>query len=347
MLSPPDSTLGKLLQQYVCARIVRMDGIDIGLFDFDRHNALYYFVMNGDEQIYMRYGGRDAESATTYLNLRSLEAALAEGLTMHAGGELAPTQRPPSLLPTDIPLLRKRTAWRGECVECHLIADYQNLQRELDGTLDRVQDMYRSPDIKSIGIYLDVPSGLRVKEAMGAVADAGLRSGDVITHINGTRVRTFGDLQYYYDKVPRDSLDVTLGIVRGEEPHAFVVKLPERWWVTDLDYRHWTVDPIVYFKTQPLSRERKAESGFPLDGFAAEVTERDRFYNFATPPLKRGDVIYGVEGVLRDELADTPELHVKLRHRAGSRLKIQVQRGEEQFDSQLTTGRQNFRKVEQ
>jgi hypothetical protein len=40
VLSPPDSILGKLLQQYVCARITRMDQIDIGLFDFDRHNAL-------------------------------------------------------------------------------------------------------------------------------------------------------------------------------------------------------------------------------------------------------------------------------------------------------------------
>ena len=79
-MSPPDSTLGKLLEEYVCARITRMDRIDIGLFDFDRHNALYYFVLNADQQIYLRYGGRDAESASTYLNLRSLELALKEGL---------------------------------------------------------------------------------------------------------------------------------------------------------------------------------------------------------------------------------------------------------------------------
>ncbi len=113
-----------------------MDGIDIGLFDFDRHNALYYFIMNANEQIYMRYGGRDAESATTYLNLRSLELALDEGLRLHARGDVPQVERPKPLYATEIPLLRKRTSWRGECVECHLIADYQNIHRELDGSLD-------------------------------------------------------------------------------------------------------------------------------------------------------------------------------------------------------------------
>ena len=60
-----------------------MKGIDLGLFDFDRNNALYYFIMNADEDIYMRYGGRDAESADTYLNLESLEVALKLGLEQH------------------------------------------------------------------------------------------------------------------------------------------------------------------------------------------------------------------------------------------------------------------------
>ena len=69
VLSPTDSPRGKLLSQYVCARITRMDDIDIGLFERDWNNTLYYFMMNADEQIYMRYGGRDARSPDSYLNL--------------------------------------------------------------------------------------------------------------------------------------------------------------------------------------------------------------------------------------------------------------------------------------
>ena len=64
MLSPKASPLGKQLSQYVCVRIVRMDDVDVGLFDRDWNNALYFFVLNADEQIYMRYGGRDSHRPT-------------------------------------------------------------------------------------------------------------------------------------------------------------------------------------------------------------------------------------------------------------------------------------------
>src|SRR5215510_7586556 len=83
VLSPTDSRRGKLLSQYVCVRITRMDDVDIGLFDRDWNNTLYYFVMNADEQIYMRYGGRDSRSPDSYLNLNSLELALEKGLELH------------------------------------------------------------------------------------------------------------------------------------------------------------------------------------------------------------------------------------------------------------------------
>jgi hypothetical protein len=83
VLSPKSSTLGKQLSQYVCVRIVRMDDVDVGLFDRDWNNTLYFFLLNADEQIYMRYGGRDAASPDTYLDLSSLELALGQGVELH------------------------------------------------------------------------------------------------------------------------------------------------------------------------------------------------------------------------------------------------------------------------
>ena len=318
--------------------------MDLALFDFDRHNALYYFILNADEQIYMRYGGRDAESATTYLNLRSLELALEEGLRMHTEGDEPTAERPTPRYPSDMPLLSKRTLRNGACVECHLIADYDAVQNETHGTLDRMRDMYRSPDIKTIGIHLKVPAGLVVERAEGAAAEAGLQAGDTITHLNKTRVRTFGDLQYYYDGVARDARSISLGILREDQPLALEVSLPERWWVTDLSYRHWTIEPIVFFETRPLSSDQKRELSLSLKGFAGELIHKERFFEFARPALKMGDVIYGVEDVFEDEVANTPELHIKLRHRAGSKLRLQVLRGQERFEAELSTDRQNFRK---
>ena len=45
------------MSEYVCVRVTRMDGVDIGLFDYDRYNTLYLFLLNAEEQIYIRYGG--------------------------------------------------------------------------------------------------------------------------------------------------------------------------------------------------------------------------------------------------------------------------------------------------
>ena len=49
MLSPKDSTLGKLMDQYVCVRITRMDDVDVGLFERDWNNAIYFFALNADD----------------------------------------------------------------------------------------------------------------------------------------------------------------------------------------------------------------------------------------------------------------------------------------------------------
>src|SRR3954468_10349036 len=180
VLSPKDSPLGKVLSEYVCARVVRMDDVDVGLFDRDWNNAIYFFVLNADEQIYMRYGGRDSQSPDTYNSLDSMRIALEQGLALHRrylNGELPKQARPKPVFPREMPLLVERTFARRACVECHLIGDFQNIQRERDGVLDKLTHLYRSPDIKTIGIELDVPKGLVVKEAKGAVAAAGMQAG--------------------------------------------------------------------------------------------------------------------------------------------------------------------------
>src|SRR5215469_16658343 len=151
VLSPKDSPLGKVLSEYVCVRIVRMDDVDIGLFDRDWNNAIYYFFLNANEKIYMRYGGRDSASPDTYLNLESFESAARKASELHRRyekGDLNLADRPDPFFPRQIPLLVRRTFDRGRCVECHLIGDFQNIQRQQDGILDKRTDLYRSPDIQ-------------------------------------------------------------------------------------------------------------------------------------------------------------------------------------------------------
>jgi hypothetical protein len=151
-------------------------------------------------------GGRDAEDSMTYMNLQSLELALKAGLDRHdlyQQGKLAKRPRPAPFYPEQISLLKKNEIDRGRCVECHLIGDYLAQEAELAGKLDRARVLYPSPDLKNIGIHLDVPRGLVIEKVEGAAEKAGMQAGDSVAAIDGADVLTFGDLQYRLGKTER------------------------------------------------------------------------------------------------------------------------------------------------
>jgi hypothetical protein len=325
-----------------------MDNVDIGLFDYDRNNTLYFFILNSDEQIYLRYGGRDSQSPDTYLHLESIELAAKQGLELHRQyqqGTLAKAPRPKPMSPRQIPLLVERTFDRNQCVECHLIGDFLNLQREQDGTLDKLKDLYRSPDIKTIGIHLDVPKGLVVKEARAAAEAAGMKPGDRITGLNGAAVWTFADLQYAYDKVNRSAERVELTVDRGGAPVKLAVSLPPRWWWTDLRFRQSSVEPRLYFEDRPLSEADKRKNGLNPEGFASEVKFVAEFAKLMkTHELHIGDIIVGVDGVETDPIANSAELYMKLRKTPGDTLTLDVLREGKRMKMTLKTFRMSFRK---
>jgi S1-C subfamily serine protease len=284
----------------------------------------------------------------SYLDLNSLELALAQGLELHRQyekGELKKSERPAPFYPRQIPPLVERTFARNQCVECHLIGDFQLIHREQTGVLNKLTDMYRWPDIRLIGIELDVPKGLVVKEARAAVQAAGMKSGDRIAALNGTPVWTFGDFQYRYDKVPRTAQDVQITVERGGKPVDLAVKLPPRWWLTDLRFRQLSIDPRPEFESKPLTEAEKRKYELRPDGFASEIV---RIGGFAAMlklhDLKTGDVVYAVDGVERDDIADTPELFIKLRKNAGDTVTLDVIRDGRRMKMPVRTQRMYFRK---
>ena len=348
MLTEEDTERGRLLQQYVTARITRMDRINIALFDYDRYNTLYFFILNADEQIYLRYGGRDEQSPTTYLNLESLELALEKGLELHElyrESKLAKRPVPAPRYPREIPALFERTVKRGRCVECHLIGDLENVQRERDGTLDKIEHLYRAPELEKIGIELDIPKGLRVARASGSVEAAGMRAGDVIRSLNGVDTWTFGDFQWEYGRVPHTADRIALTVERDGSLLGLEVRLPDFWWHTDLTYRNLSVEPRVYFASEPLNGREKASLGLDPEGFAGRVNYIDPISELlGSHELQDGDIVYGVDGAIRDELAQAPEYYIKWRKQAGSRVTLQVLRGGDHLEVPLKTERMSFRK---
>jgi serine protease Do len=340
--------LGDLLSQYTRVRITDMTNIDIGLFDYDRHNALYYFILNADEQVYMRFGGRDARGPNVYYNLDSFQLALQKGLDQHGlyeNGKLQKSSRPPARFPRDIPLLQKRIIKWGRCVECHLIDDYDLQEREKAGTLDRRRDMFRFPDIRRIGIDLDIPKGLEVNHATGPAQEAGMLPGDLIIGIADQPVLTFADLQYEYNKVDRDAKQVAIKVERGGKQISLSIGLPPEWWWTDLYYRFLTIEPLVYFENRPLTTKEKASLGLDPAGFASEVVKIDPSADaLGIHKLELGDIVFEVDGITKDPQIQNCRLYMKLTKRAGDVIHVKVLRDGKIMDRQINSERQFYRK---
>lgn len=350
--TPLDSKRGKLMSQYVCARITTMTGVNIAHFDRDWHNSLYYFIINADEEIYLRYGGRDEESATTYLNFESLELALEIGLDEHRrrseDSEAVVKGPEKELVPSDYKLLKTNVIETGRCTECHLIADYSMQEKDLAGLLEPITDLYRSPDIKKLGLHLDIPKGLLLESTSGAAAEVGFQAGDTIIAFNGKRVLTFGDLQYQYDKVPRpNSTEVTLTVDRDGTEVEATIDLPFEWWKTGLEFRHWTPQPRLFFESTPLTRAEKAERNYPEDGFAARVDKIDiEAILSGYHGLEIGDIVLAVNRTAVDPLTTDLEDHFVLHYPPGSEVELTVLRGDDIVSVPLKTQQQNFRKEE-
>jgi serine protease Do len=348
VFTPKNSPRGQLMQQYVLARIVTMAGIDIGLFDYDRHNSIYFFVLNADEQIYLRYGGRDAEDAGTYLDLSSIELAMRLGLKQHElfkAGKLPKQPRPAPMFPQEIVSLKREIIDRNRCVECHLIGDYLAQDQEKAGALDKIKTLWPSPDLKTLGIHLDAPKGLVVGKTEGAAARAGMRAGDLITAFNQTPVLTFGDLQFLYGKLSRNASAIELTVERGGNARTLTLKLPIEWWYTDTSFRFWTVEPMIYFTSKPLAPDRKREFGFEANGFASEVTDVDPLgKSLKLHTLRPGDIIYAVAGMATSKLTRNIELYIKLTTRAGESVQLKLLRDGRPMEMTLKTYRQSFRK---
>ena len=94
-----------------------------------------------------------------------------------------------------------------------------------------------------------------------------------------------------------------------------------------------------------LSAEEKSKLGLPPDGIASQVKYVSDFAKIRkTHDLRTGDIIYAVDGVERDEIANTAELYLKLRMKAGESATLGVIRSGQRIQMPLHSYQLSFRK---
>ena len=153
-----------------------MRGVNLNLFDFDYDLTWAGFFLSANEQMYGRYGGRNASSADGEMSLAGLRHAMAAALATHRRISNIGPASPPTAVQTveQYPAAQRRQA--DACIHCHHVYDFRReaLQAAAKWRLD---ELWVYPFPENVGLTLDVDEGDRVK----SVADnspagaAGLR----------------------------------------------------------------------------------------------------------------------------------------------------------------------------
>jgi len=302
----------------VSVRLVKCNGLDLSLFQFDSDLTFAVFFFNADRTLYARYGTRSQHDADKDVSLEGLAATMRTVLALHAeypGNATKLAKKQPVAVeqptPESYPLLSQfkpeldyggRVA--GSCIHCHQIRDAQRMiVRQQNKTMpDPVVFPFPSP--RTIGLSFDkqTRSTVQVEEDSSAGL-AGLRNGDEIEQIDGQQVASEADFQWALNRLPDDN-PVAVVINRAGKPVSLSMHLPEGWrrkgdisWrPTSWDLRRMVTGGMVL---KPIPDSTRESMGLSADEMALVADHVGQFGAHARAKqagLVKGDIVLEFDG---------------------------------------------------
>jgi hypothetical protein len=331
--------LESLQKQFVCVRVVTIDDLDLGLFQFDYDQTWCALFLNADWTIYGRYGTRAAggENSTTHISVASFRKTMQRALELHKGypsnkGQLAGKRgpKPEYPVPRDIPRVERR-----HCIECHQVRGNVLRHKWQEGRLTAA-DIWPYPLPENIGLKIDADDGLRVKAVApeSPAGRAGILAGDELVSLDGQRLISQADIQWVLHRAPVET-EVVAALKRGGEAMRKAIALSGPWKESDLSWRASTWPGLRYWlRTVPLSAAEKKQANLAADRLALVVKDMkaERTAGPREAGLRVGDVIVAVDGKTGAMTEGQFLAYVRLRHPPGDRVKLTVLRGKEPLD---------------
>jgi serine protease Do len=316
-----DLSVQKLLEQFVCVRIVHANGMDLSLFQFDYDQSWAAFFLNADRSIYGRYGTRSHQrESENDMSLPGFAAALRGALEQHRQfpknrAVLAGKQGPPSEFraPEELPSLKGKYSskldYEGKvvqsCIHCHQVREGERLVFRLAGKPIPEKLLFPYPHPKILGLIPDPATRATLKTVTpGSAAEkAGFRAGDEIVTAQGQPVLSTADLQWVLHnagdatsiqlEVRRDgrTLPVTLPLALGWRR-----KDDLSWRASSWDLRRMTTGGLLLEEATPEERRRAGLSDQAVALRAKHVGEYGEHAAAKNAGFQRDDVIVSVEG---------------------------------------------------
>lgn len=316
-----DQAVQKLLDQFVCVRIVHANGMDLSLFQFDYDQSFAAFFLNADKTIYGRFGTRshqrESDQDVTVEGLaRALEGALAlhkqyplnkAELAGKRGGDVTPK------VPEEFPTLKGKYSskldYEGSavksCIHCHQVGEAIRLvnRRETEPMPEEV--LYPYPNPKILGLVLDPKDKAKIREVASgsAAAKGGFKAGDELTHLSGQPLLSIADIQWVLHNA-KHSDRLKAQVLRGGKKLNLELDLAEGWraqgdisWrATSWDLRKLTTGGLLL---EPISAEERADAGLSKDSLALRIKHAGEYGDHAAAKnagFRKGDILVELDG---------------------------------------------------
>jgi len=236
VLGRTDPDLAKIMDRYVCVRVVQGCGLDLTLFQFDWRQTWVVFLMNAERGIYARFDAREANDAM------GLRKAMEGALDLHAkwpankaelAGKTGPAPRWKS--PEEIPALQEKgrprpVTSRNGCIHCHNVLEggVKSLEAAKEPVPER--DLAPYPVPQRVGLMLSTKECATVSsiDRNSPAEKAGFREGDRILRFGGQPILSWADLQWVL-YMARDGDAIKTEIDRGGSPVEVTLTLPAGW----------------------------------------------------------------------------------------------------------------------
>lgn len=356
-----NETVRALMDQFVCIRIVKANGLDLNLFQYDYDQSFHAFLMNADGTIYGRFGTRsenkdETQDMTMQGFGRALELALAWHNQYPEQKELFAAKHGPKPLverPEQYPLLSgkydSKLDYEGNklvqsCIHCHQVREAERHYYRESGKPMPENVLYPYPLPKVIGLTINALEAAEVKSvAEGSpAAKAGLRPGDRIQAFNGDPVLSIADLQWVLHRFASAG-SMPIRVKRGEQTADLVLDLPEGWRTkSDISWRatSWDLRRMAFggMKMKSMTTEERAPLKLPDDRLALLIEHVGQYGDHAKAKqagFVKGDVLVKYAG--STEPATETQLLAKSmqEHKPGDKIPVTVLRNGKEMELQM------------
>ena len=235
------------MDEFVCLRMIQMNGVDLVQFQFDYDMSFAVIFMNPDGTIYGRYGTRNSkpEGAENNISIEGMRSALEATLALHKGypanAELFaakkggspsyPTAEQYPKMKDYTPKINYGNQVAKSCIHCHQIHDAERQMLRDAGKLipDEILHLYPMP--QWVGIELDPKKRASVSkvEPNSPAAAAGVKPGDEILFAGGQPLVSVADFQWVLNATPASGATIPLKARRAGKAEALVLSLVDGW----------------------------------------------------------------------------------------------------------------------